>query len=196
MKYSTKRVQVGLGVGVLAVVGLTLSNPSLNLISMPSGRRIAYDYSVETRPGTPIQVLQAIDGDTVELINGDRLRYIGIDTPESLDQRKPVQCFAKEAARKNKELVEGKMITFAKDVSERDIYGRWLGYVTLLDGTLVNEALVRSGHAFSYSFPPDISKQDVFRKAEQVAQKEKRGLWTQCDVHTIGSGRKQTNPVD
>src|SRR6266481_3564162 len=70
------------------------------------------DRSVKTEYGVPIKVRRVIDGDTIELVNGDRLRYIGIDTPEEVDPRKPVQCFAREAAARNKNLVEGKEILF------------------------------------------------------------------------------------
>src|SRR3989344_1389037 len=98
---------------------------------------VDYDQSVKAEHGKPIRVVKAVDGDTVQLINGEHLRYIGIDTPEEFDPRKPVQCFARTAAAKNKELVEGKLITFYKDKTERDQYGRLLGFVYLPDSMLV-----------------------------------------------------------
>jgi endonuclease YncB( thermonuclease family) len=156
-----------------------------------------YDKSIKTKPGEWIKVTEAVDGDTVVLINGDRVRYIGIDTPEKNDPRKPVQCFAEEASKRNKELVEGKMIKFYKDVNEYDKYGRWLGFVYLEDGTFVNEKLVSEGYAFAYDYVPDISKSGEMRAAEAYARENKLGLWGgQCQITTEKSGREQTNPLE
>lgn len=131
-------------------------------------------------------VKRAVDGDTVELDNGEKVRYIGINTPESVDPRRPVECFGKEAAEFNKHLVEGKKVVLERDVSDRDRYGRLLRFVFLEDGTLINEALVRDGYAFVATYPPDISKQDIFRAAEKFAREEKRGLWSESTCN----GRK------
>lgn len=163
----------------------------------PSIAGVNIDSSIQTKYGEPIKVAQAIDGDTIVLINGQHLRYIGIDTPEEFDQRKPVQCFAKEAAARNRELVEGKEITFYKDIDNKDAYDRWLGYVYLGDGTFVNEELVREGYAFAYYYPPDISKSEIFRQAEDYARTNKLGLWNgQCTITTLKGGREQTNAVN
>lgn len=155
-----------------------------------------YDYFVTTTEGQPIQVRRAIDGDTVELINGDHLRYIGIDTPEEFDERKPVQCFAVEAAAANHKLVAGKHITFYKDMTEKDQYGRWLGFVYLTDGTFVNRKLVEEGYGFAYPYKPDVSKAVEFASVEADARANKRGLWSACEVHWTTSGRAQTNAVE
>lgn len=157
---------------------------------------IEYDKSIKAIAGQPIKVVRVIDGDTVELINGEKLRYIGIDTPEEFDERKPVQCFAVEATRRNRELVENQIITFQKDVSTTDKYGRWLGFVYLGDGTLVNQKLVEEGYAFAYDYPPDISKSVEFRTSEVYAREHKLGLWSKCEINTLSTGREQTNPVD
>ncbi len=125
-------------------------------------------------------VKRAIDGDTIELADGRRVRYIGIDTPETVDPRKPVQCFGREAANKNRELVEGKEIELEKDVSETDRYGRLLRYVYLPSGEMVNEILVREGFAHSSSYPPDIKYQQLFIEAERQAREENVGLWSRC----------------
>ena len=143
--------------------------------------------------GVPIAVTRVIDGDTIELANGDRLRYIGIDTPEEFDPRKPIQCFAKEAALENKNLVEGKNIIFYKDISAQDKYGRWLGLVYLTDGTFVNQKLVAEGFAFNYPYKPDTSHERDFKKAETEAKKSNLGLWAHCQVYKTASGREQTN---
>ena len=135
-------------------------------------------------------VKRVIDGDTIELENGDKIRYIGIDTPETLDPRKTVQCFGKDATAANKELVEGKPVWLVKDVSDKDKYGRLLRYVYLGDpdqesSMFVNLELVKQGFAHSYTYPPDIKYQDLFLAAETEARENQRGLWADCPVSSI-----------
>lgn len=134
------------------------------------------------------KVAHVVDGDTIKLSNDQVVRYIGIDTPETVDPRKPVQCFGKEASDKNRELVEGKEVRLEKDVSETDKYGRILRYVYIGD-TFVNDYLVRNGYAHSSSYPPDVKYQDQFRKAEEEARNNKRGLWADnaCKVETTAT---------
>lgn len=126
-----------------------------------------------------VKVTRVIDGDTIEIEGGERIRYIGIDTPETVDPRKPVQCFGVEASRKNKELVDGKEVRLEKDITDKDKYGRLLRYVWVGE-TLINLELVKQGFAQSYSYPPDVKYQDDFVKAEREARDAKRGLWDAC----------------
>ncbi len=181
----------------LIVFFLLYRSTPVALVRVPH-RNIAtatgYNYSIKTEYGKSIIVARVIDGDTIELVNGDRLRYIGIDTPEEVDPRKPVQCFAQEAAAANKALVEGKSIIFYKDVSSRDKYGRWLGFVYLSDGMFVNKTLVEQGFAFAYPYKPEIDRANLFKQAEMTAQGAGRGLWTACAVRRI-NGREQTNAL-
>lgn len=127
-----------------------------------------------------VLVTRVIDGDTIEIQDGRKIRYIGIDTPETVDPRKAVQCFGLEATNKNKELVNGKKVRIEKDVSETDKYGRFLRYVWVED-MFVNDYLVRQGYAQSYSYPPDIKYQDQFVQAQKEARENSRGLWGTCD---------------
>ncbi|MEK7580672.1 MAG: thermonuclease family protein [Patescibacteria group bacterium] len=126
-----------------------------------------------------IKVIRVVDGDTIEIEGGQRVRYIGIDTPETVHPQKVVQCFGKEASEKNKELVEGKSVTLTKDVSETDKYGRLLRYVYIGD-IMVNDFLVRQGYAYSSSYPPDVAHQEEFKEAELEARQGDRGLWSAC----------------
>ena len=126
-----------------------------------------------------VLVTKVIDGDTIEIVGGRKVRYIGIDTPERLDPRKGVQCFGEEAYKKNKELVEGKRVRLEKDVSETDKYGRLLRYVYAGD-IFVNQYLVRQGYAYAYTFPPDIKYAEEFVQAQRKAREEKKGLWAVC----------------
>ena len=122
------------------------------------------------------KVVNVVDGDTIKLDNGEVVRYIGIDTPETVHPSKPVQCFGKEASQKNEELVLNKEVRLVKDVSETDKYNRILRYVYVGD-VFVNDYLVRNGFAKSSSYPPDVKHQDQFKEAEVEARNNKRGLW-------------------
>lgn len=129
-------------------------------------------------------VTRVIDGDTIEIEGGQHVRYIGIDTPETVDSRKSIQCYGKEASSKNKELVEGKEVKLEKDVSETDKYGRLLRYVYVNDENgfevPVNLELVLNGYAYAVSYPPDIKYQDLLKEGQKEAVENKRGLWSSC----------------
>lgn len=127
--------------------------------------------------GVFAKVERVVDGDTITLETGETVRYIGIDTPETVHRKKSVMCYGKEASEINKQLVEGKTVELEKDVSETDRYGRLLRYVWL-DSVLINEYLVREGYAVSSSYPPDIKYQSIFLQAEELARNEKKGLWS------------------
>lgn len=125
------------------------------------------------------RVVRVVDGDTIKVTVGGKevtVRYIGINTPETVDPRRPVQPFGKEASERNKNLVEGKLVRLEKDVSETDRFGRLLRYVYVNDD-MVNATLVREGFAHAVSFPPDVKYQDMFRQLEREAREAKRGLW-------------------
>lgn len=143
-----------------------------------------------------VKVTRVIDGDTIEIEGGERVRYIGIDTPETVDPRKTVQCFGVESSKKNKELVEGKTVRLEKDITNRDKYNRLLRYVWL-DDTLINLALVQDGFAHSYSYPPDIKYQDQFVTAERQAREAKLGLWNACNSESSAATipKSQTQSV-
>lgn len=125
--------------------------------------------------------IRVIDGDTIEVKmpwGREKIRYIGIDTPETKDPRKPVEYFGKEAAEKNRELVEAKYVFLEKDVSNKDRYGRFLRYVYLADGTFVNLELVKQGYAQVATYPPDLKYVEEFLKAEKEAREKEIGLWS------------------
>jgi micrococcal nuclease len=127
-------------------------------------------------------VVRAVDGDTIVVrLDGreQRVRYIGVNTPESVDPRREVQCFGKEAAERNRALVAGKVVGLEKDVSETDQYGRLLRYVAV-DGVLVNAELIRDGYARSTTYPPDVRYAERFRALEREAREARRGLWGKC----------------
>lgn len=129
--------------------------------------------------GESAKVVRVVDGDTIEIEGGQTVRYIGIDTPETVHPQKTVECFGREASNKNKELVEGKFVQLEKDVSEVDKYGRLLRYI-YVDGVFVNELLVREGFAHASSYPPDVKYQDLLNSAQSEAQSQNVGLWAGC----------------
>jgi micrococcal nuclease len=141
--------------------------------------------NITTQNLQKVRVKRVIDGDTIELESGQKVRYIGIDTPETVDPRRDPQCFGKEASLRNKELVENKEIYLEKDVSQTDRYGRLLRYIYLAEnGISINEQLVREGYAAASSYPPDIKYQEKFKTAEQEARNNQKGLWQEglCSI--------------
>lgn len=126
-----------------------------------------------------LKVEKVVDGDTIKLENGEVVRYIGIDTPETVHPSEPVQCFGKEASDKNKDLVEGKLVKLEKDITDRDKYGRLLRYVWVGD-LFVNDYLVREGYAYVYTYPPDVKYSEQFVQSQKEARENNRGLWAGC----------------
>lgn len=123
------------------------------------------------------RVVRAVDGDTLQLAGGERIRLIGINTPESVDPRRPVQEYGKEAAEFARRLAEGRDVRLEYDVERQDKFGRTLAYVFLTDGTFVNAELVRLGFAQTYRYPPNVKYADLFNRLQREARERKRGLW-------------------
>jgi micrococcal nuclease len=135
-------------------------------------------------PGEAI-VVRPIDGDTVVVRLGghdEHVRLIGIDTPESVSQQVPVECFGPEAKHRTAELLaSGTRVRLERDVEARDKYDRLLAYVTRVDdGVLVNLLLVEEGYAESFPFPPNTAHQPELDRAQADAQAARRGLWPRC----------------
>jgi endonuclease YncB( thermonuclease family) len=135
-------------------------------------------------PTTTAQVVDVVDGDTIKVdIGGEvfTVRYIGMDTPETVKPNTPVQWMGPEASAANKRLVAGQQVVLEKDVSEVDRYGRLLRDVWLErpDGWLfVNAELVRLGFASVATFPPDVAYVDVLLEAQREARAAGVGLWS------------------
>jgi micrococcal nuclease len=136
---------------------------------------------------TLYKVTKVVDGDTIDIESEQgkqTVRFIGIDTPETVDPRKSVQCFGKEASNETKRLLQGRSVYLEKDVSDTDRYHRLLRYVYLpLDDDsiiFVNDHLVRSGYARLLTYPPDVKFNQQFLLAEQEARSQKKGLWGSC----------------
>ncbi len=128
-----------------------------------------------------VQVVRVIDGDTIQVccVFGDRVkvRYIGVDTPETHHPMRGVEPYGMEAAEANRKLVDGMTVRLEFDVQQLDGYGRTLAYVYLEDGTFVNAWLVEHGYAMVMTFPPNVKHQDLFLKLQREAREAGRGLW-------------------
>ncbi|MFH1552757.1 MAG: thermonuclease family protein [Candidatus Omnitrophota bacterium] len=121
------------------------------------------------------------DGDTIELAGGRRVRYIGIDTPETMrrvggEWMFDPEAFAVAAKDYNRTLVLGKKVTLEFDVDKEDKYGRWLAYV-YVDGVMANSELIKEGYAMVYTFPPNVKYLDLFLQDQEEARRNKKGLW-------------------
>lgn len=136
-------------------------------------------------------VTRVIDGDTIELANGERVRYIGIDTPER------GQPFYEVAKRFNAQLVEGKHVELEFDVQQRDKYGRLLAYVYVEHNgkrVFVNAELIKQGYALAYTVPPNVKYADEFVRLQRTARHQGLGLWSEARERTasdvyIGNSR-------
>lgn len=150
------------------------------------GFAILYGYLGRPDQGSAgtYKVAKVIDGDTIEIDRYGKIetvRLIGIDTPETVDPRKPVQCFGKEASDNSKALLQGKSVRVETDplVGERDKYNRLLAYVWLDDNQLVNQLLISGGYAHEYTYRSQSYKyQDQFKQAEMAAKESGTGLWS------------------
>lgn len=127
-------------------------------------------------------VISVTDGDTFRVTKDGKtytIRVLGIDTPETKDPRKPVQCFGNEATAKAKSLLDHSHVQLEPDPTQDDIdrYGRLLRYVYLEDGRLFNLIMIEEGYAFEYTYQTAYQKQQQFKDAQKVAQQHGAGLW-------------------
>lgn len=147
------------------------------------------------------QVTAVVDGDTIKVnIDGTvkTLRLIGIDTPETVDPRKPVQCFGLEASNRTKQLLLNKKVRLEADPSqgELDKYSRLLRYVYLEDGTSFNKKMIADGYAYEYTYNTTYKYQAEFKQAQIDAKNSKLGLWADgaCDAQTTTTPPPSTPP--
>jgi len=177
---------------LIFLIFLSLVNQFLN---QPNQKNSPYSKNLpQPKTTIPIKtasteaffVTKVIDGDTIVLENGQKVRYIGIDTPELHHPKKEMECFSQQAYEKNKELVLGKKVFLQKDISEKDKYNRLLRYVFLdekmstAEASFVNLYLVKNGFAYAATFPPDVKYANVFLTAQNEARQKNLGLWQKC----------------
>ena len=155
---------------------------ALNTEVAPNIQPPVFNEAVTEPTADYYPVVKVVDGDTIDVVinnKTERLRLIGINTPETVDPRKPVECFGKEASNKAKELLAGQTVALAGDVTqdERDKYGRLLRYVWREDGLFFNLEIVKQGFAYEYTYNLPYKYQTEFKNAQGYARVNKLGLW-------------------
>lgn len=140
---------------------------------------------LDTRSTTTptVTVLRVVDGDTIDVMldgNTTRVRLIGINAPESVDPRRPVQCFGKEASAYMHTLLDGRSVRLDVDISQDryDKYGRLLAYIYRDDGLFINLAMISDGYAYEYTYSTPYQFQNEFKQTEHGARTALRGLWS------------------
>jgi micrococcal nuclease len=172
----------GLVVMVAACTGSTTASQPLTTANS-AGRQIGADGT--NAVASNAVVVRAIDGDTIDVkIRGhtERIRLIGVDTPETVKPNTPVQCYGPEASAFTKHLLSaGTQVRLVRDVEARDVYGRLLAYVyRSSDGLFVNLVLAADGYARPLTIPPNDSLEPAFAHAASTAEAAKKGLWGKC----------------
>ncbi|PIR92305.1 nuclease [Candidatus Falkowbacteria bacterium CG10_big_fil_rev_8_21_14_0_10_44_15] len=144
-------------------------------------------------------VTRVIDGDTIDVNSGtttERVRLIGINTPEVVDPRKPVECFGREASQKAHEFLENQAVYLEPDETqdERDKYGRLLRYAWRADGVFYNWEIIKQGYAYEYTYFTPYKYQAEFRQAETLARDHKLGLWAD-NACTVANNLNASTPT-
>jgi len=178
----------------------TKSNPPATLKTPVSFTSPLSQPSIkdQARDRVAAQVVNVVDGDTVDVrIAGRKLRvrYIGIDTPETVHPTRGEEPYGRVASDRNKELVSGQTVYLEKDVTETDRYGRLLRYVWLADGSMVNATLVAEGYAQVATYPPDVRYLNRFLELQREARAEGRGLWSLSPTIETGTGCDPAYPT-
>ena len=181
-RHNARRRQSAGLIALIGLLGAVLFIGSLSLFVLilnTVARNSATPYAAEPT------VIETIDGDTIDVRIGykrQRIRLLGIDTPETKDPRKPVQCFGREASERTDELLPpGTIVRLEHDIEKHDAYNRLLAYVwRASDGLFVNLDLVAGGYADILSIPPNTAHADAFRAAMTAAKATPVGLWATC----------------
>lgn len=146
------------------------------------------------------EVVRVIDGDTIEVRMDGRvrdIRFIGLNTPETVDPRRPVECFGREASNRARQLLDGELVRLVSDNSQgdRDKYNRFLRYVELEDGTDIAYTLISEGYGYEYTYDTAYARQSTYRAAQREAESAQRGLWNSdaCSTTEVeGNVREET----
>jgi len=147
--------------------------------------------------GIDVVVRQVVDGDTLEVTSGERVRLIGIDTPETRARDRPVGCFGQEASRFTATVVPaGTAVRLVGDTEQRDRFGRLLAYVyRRADGLFLNAELLRQGFAQLLTIPPNIAHTDEFTAIARQAREGSQGLWAACTLLPDGRVAPASSPT-
>jgi len=168
----------------LQIVGLIIFCIALVFQLQETGNiNLGLATSTPNTVGIYYKVSKVTDGDTITVIidgTEEKVRLIGINTPETVDPRRAVECFGKEASERMKEIASGEIVRLEYDDSQslRDTYGRLLAYIYLEDGQMINRKMVAEGYAYEYTYLTPYRYQSEFRQLQKLAQTAERGLWS------------------
>ena len=148
---------------------------------VPEIRNLAISEAQATSTDTYL-VSRVVDGDTIEVTKDgvkEKVRLLGINTPETVDPRKKVECFGKEASAELRQMLTGKQVSLVTDDTQTkyDKYGRLLAYVYTVDGLFVNRHMIAEGYAYEYTYTVPYIFQKEFKEAQKQAETEEKGLW-------------------
>jgi endonuclease YncB( thermonuclease family) len=193
MNKRSKKKLIRLIVSLIIIVLISLIETNSNFNDTKNN---AEQKIIQNTPGL-YTVAKFDDGDTIQVdMEGkmETVRFIGVDTPETHDPRKPIQCFGKAASNFTKSTIGQNRVRLESDPtgSNRDRYQRLLRYVYLPDGTLVNLKIIAEGYGFTVTAFP-FTKMEEFRLAQKNARIQNKGLWSQCELEET-KGRIQTTP--
>ena len=166
----------------LVLVGCAVSS-TVTVTSTASGSPSRPRVTPAAAPGRTATVTRVVDGDTahVRLRGQDvTIRFIGVDTPETVAPGQPIECYGPEASRFTTRELTGETVRLEFDVERIDPYGRTLAYIWMPDGSLFNKTLVRRGFATVATYPPDTKYVGRFEASERAARDTGRGLWGAC----------------
>ncbi len=195
LKLGLKRKPRSLGAVVLTLLLVV----AVSYLSNNSQKIEQGSSAIQSQNPSTYTVTKFYDGDTIAInMNGsiEKVRLIGVDTPETHDPRKAVQCFGQAGADFTKNLIGDQKLRLEADPinQNRDRYNRLLRYVYLPDGRLVNAEIIKQGYGFAYlSFP--FTKSDEFRQLQTEAREQNRGLWNSCTPSPNQYGGFTSNDV-
>ncbi len=179
----------------IAGVLLLLAPAGCGRRAAPSAATVA-PASGNLPAGADLTVQRVVDGDTIELAGGERVRLIGLDTPETKAPNQPVGCFGQEASRFTASILPpGTPVRLVGDVEQRDRYGRLLAYVyRRADALFVNAELLRRGFGQVLTIPPNVAHTDEFVAIARQARESNQGLWAACTLLPNGRPAPVSSP--
>lgn len=194
-----RRITSTFGVSLLLIIFCTACT---TFQDQPKKDSNPEELVIQDRKVELYQVARVVDGDTLVVNINDKdekVRLLGINTPETVDPRKSVECFGKEASKKASELLEGQSVRLENDLAQlgRDRYDRLLRYVFLEDGTNVSEKLIREGYGYEYTYEKPYKYQEKFKEAQKEAEQEKKGLWADgvCEIEQPKNTQPELEPI-
>lgn len=171
---------VSLVLGIILLILLRQCGPA-GTVAVPTPDQESGSPAVTAPEQAVVRIKRVVDGDTLLLEGGERVRLLGVDTPETVKPDTPVQFLGPEASAFTKQMVEGRQVTLVFDKERYDRYHRILAFVYVSE-TCLNEELIRNGLSFAqlqYPYRSDMKRR--FKQAEAEAQAQKRGLWSRTE---------------